>query len=188
MTQFSLFDGTISLLFMVYLLKCDFPPAYRVTKDHFVFHGINIDLFQCGVELKSKIVTSLPWAFGLKINIKEQKYEMNLSPSKTDTELFSVKYVFQDFSCTIVIHNKVPPNILMISYSSSNSSNVFTVLRNIEDPSLSKITPMMPETENSQQGLPLARRILPTSRDEQVQYSSPYNSRTKWRCLSNPAV
>ncbi|XP_067244630.1 vitellogenin 3, phosvitinless [Chanodichthys erythropterus] len=110
-----------------------------VTKDHFVFHGINIDLFQCGVELKSKIVTSLPWAFGLKINIKEQKYEMNLTPSKTDTELFSV------------------------------NSNVFTVLRNIEDPSLSKITPMMPETENSQQGLPLARRILPTSRDEQTE-------------------
>ncbi|XP_048028632.1 LOW QUALITY PROTEIN: vitellogenin 3, phosvitinless [Megalobrama amblycephala] len=110
-----------------------------VTKDHFVFHGINIDLFQCGVELKSKIVTSLPWAFGLKINIKEQKYEMNLTPSKTDTELFSV------------------------------NSNVFTVSRNIEDPSLSKITPMMPETENSQQGLPLARRILPTSRDEQTE-------------------
>nr|WPD49408.1 vitellogenin [Sinibrama taeniatus] len=110
-----------------------------VTKDNFVFHGINIDLFQCGVELKSKIVTSLPWAFGLKINIIEQKYEMNLTPSKTDTELFSV------------------------------NSNVFTVLRNIEDPSLSKITPMMPETENSQQGLPLARRILPTSRDEQTE-------------------
>nr|APB93355.1 vitellogenin C [Ctenopharyngodon idella] len=112
-----------------------------VTKDHFVFHGINTDLFQCGVEMKSKIVTGLPWAFGLKINIKEQKYEMNLTPSKTGTELFSV------------------------------NSNVFTVLRNIEDPSLSKITPMMPETEDSQQGLPLARRILPTSRDEQTEDS-----------------
>uniref|UniRef100_A0A671PHX4 Vitellogenin-like n=1 Tax=Sinocyclocheilus anshuiensis TaxID=1608454 RepID=A0A671PHX4_9TELE len=96
-----------------------------VTKDHFVFHGINTDLFQCGVELKSKIISALPWAFDLKINIKEHKYEMNLTPSKTVTELFSV------------------------------NSDVFAVLRNIEDPSLFKITPMMPETADSQQGLPL---------------------------------
>nr|UPC69857.1 vitellogenin C [Opsariichthys bidens] len=117
-----------------------------VTKDHFVFHGINTDLFQCGVEMKTKMVTGLPWEFGLKINIKEQKYQMNLTPSKTDTELFSV------------------------------NSNVFAVLRNIEDPSLSKITPMMPESEDSQQGLPLARIILPTSRDEQSE-----NSEVKFR-------
>uniref|UniRef100_A0A9J8ACE5 Vitellogenin 3, phosvitinless n=1 Tax=Cyprinus carpio carpio TaxID=630221 RepID=A0A9J8ACE5_CYPCA len=96
-----------------------------VTKDHFVFHGINTELFQCGTELKSKIVSALPWAFDLKINRKEQKYEMNLTPIKTVTELFSV------------------------------NSNVFSVLRNIEDPSLFKITPMMPETEDSQKGLPL---------------------------------
>ncbi|XP_051532311.1 vitellogenin-like [Myxocyprinus asiaticus] len=111
------------------------------TKDNFAFHGINTDLFQCGVELKSKTVAALPWAFGLKINVKEQKYEMNLTPTKTVTELFSV------------------------------NSNVYAVLRNIEDPSLSKITPMMPETEGSQQGLPLARRILPTSRDEKTEDS-----------------
>ncbi|XP_039509562.1 vitellogenin 3, phosvitinless [Pimephales promelas] len=107
-----------------------------VTKDHFVFHGINTDLFQCGVELKSKTINNLPWAFDLKINVKEQKYEMNLTPMKTATELFSV------------------------------NSNVFAVLRNIEDPSFSKISPMMPET-NYRQGLPLATSILPTSRDEQ---------------------
>ncbi|XP_016316595.1 vitellogenin 3, phosvitinless isoform X2 [Sinocyclocheilus anshuiensis] len=111
-----------------------------VTKDHFVFHGINTDLFQCGVELKSKIISALPWAFDLKINIKEHKYEMNLTPSKTVTELFSV------------------------------NSDVFAVLRNIEDPSLFKITPMMPETADSQQGLPLAR-ILPTSRNDQTEDS-----------------
>lgn len=85
------------------MLKVDFPPAYRVTKDHFVFHGINTELFQCGTELKSKIVSALPWAFDLKINRKEQKYEMNLTPIKTVTELFSVKYVFHDFYSTIVI-------------------------------------------------------------------------------------
>uniref|UniRef100_A0A672SJC0 Vitellogenin 3, phosvitinless n=1 Tax=Sinocyclocheilus grahami TaxID=75366 RepID=A0A672SJC0_SINGR len=121
-----------------------------VTKDHFVFHGINTDLFQCGTEMKSKIVSALPWAFDLKINRKEQKYEMNLTPIK------------------------VSPNILMISHSTSNSSNVFSVLRNIEDPSLFKITPMMPETEDSQQGLPLAS-ILPTSRDDKVQQPSQYH-------------
>jgi len=138
-----------------------------VTKDHFVFHGINTDLFQCGVELKSKTINNLPWAFDLKINVKEQKYEMNLTPKKTATELFSVKYVSQHFYRTIVLFNKVLPNILTISSSSSNSSNVFAVLRNIEDPSFSKISPMMPET-NYRQGLPLATSILPTSRDEQV--------------------
>ncbi|XP_050979330.1 vitellogenin 3, phosvitinless isoform X1 [Labeo rohita] len=116
-----------------------------VTKDHFVFHGINTDLFQCGVELKSKMVIALPWAFDLKLNMKEQKHEMNLTPSKTVTELFSV------------------------------NSNVFAVLRNIEDPTSFKITPMMPEKEDSQQGLPLAR-ILPTSRDDQVQQPSQYKN------------
>ncbi|XP_073681839.1 vitellogenin-like [Garra rufa] len=112
-----------------------------VTKDHFVFHGINTDLFQCGVELKSKMAIALSWAFDLRINMKEQKYEMNLTPTKTVTELFSV------------------------------NSNVFAVLRNIEDPNEFKITPMMPETENSQQGLPLAR-MLPTSRDDQTEDSA----------------
>uniref|UniRef100_A0A8C2AHR1 Vitellogenin 3, phosvitinless n=1 Tax=Cyprinus carpio TaxID=7962 RepID=A0A8C2AHR1_CYPCA len=81
-----------------------------VTKDHFVFHGINTDLFQCGTELKSKIVSALPWAFDLKINRKEQKYEMNLTPIKTVTELFSVKYVFHDFYSTIVIRVTKYPN------------------------------------------------------------------------------
>uniref|UniRef100_A0A8C2AFS8 Vitellogenin 3, phosvitinless n=1 Tax=Cyprinus carpio TaxID=7962 RepID=A0A8C2AFS8_CYPCA len=76
-----------------------------VTKDHFVFHGINTDLFQCGTELKSKIVSALPWAFDLKINRKEQKYEMNLTPIKTVTELFSVKYVFHDFYRSFFIQN-----------------------------------------------------------------------------------
>nr|XP_055040397.1 vitellogenin 3, phosvitinless [Misgurnus anguillicaudatus] len=108
-----------------------------VTKDHFVFHGINTDLFQCGIELKSKAVIGMPWTFGLKINMKERKYELNLTPSKTPTELISF------------------------------SSNVYAVVRNIEDPSAAKVTPMMPEAEASQQSLPLARRILPTSRDEQ---------------------
>lgn len=153
------------------MLKVDFPPACRVTKDHFVFHGINTDLFQCGVELKSKIISALPWTFDLKINMEEHKYEMNLTPSKTVTELFSVKYVFHDFYSIIVIRNKVPPNILMISHSSSNSSNVFAVLRNIEEPSSFKITPMMPETEDSQKDL---ARILPTSRHDQVQQPLQY--------------
>ncbi|NP_571340.1 vitellogenin 3, phosvitinless precursor [Danio rerio] len=110
-----------------------------VTKDHFLFHGINTDLFQCGTELKSKVSMGLPWAFDLKINPKEQTYEMNLTPSKSVTELFSV------------------------------SSNVYAVLRNIEDPTSSKITPMMPETGESWQGVPL--RMLPPLRDEQTKKS-----------------
>lgn len=78
---------------MVSLLKVYFYPVYSVTKDHYLFHGINTDLFQCGTELKSKVAMGLPWAFDLKINPKEQKYEMNLTPSKSVTELFSVRYV-----------------------------------------------------------------------------------------------
>lgn len=74
-----------------------------MTKDHFVFHGINTDLFQCGIELKSKAVSGLPWVIDLKVNIKERKYEMNLTPSKTATELISFKYVFHDFCYTSVI-------------------------------------------------------------------------------------
>lgn len=49
----------------------------------------------------------------------------------------------------------------------SNSSDVYAILRNIEDSSLAKMTHMMPKTKASEPGLPLAR-ILPTSRDEQV--------------------
>ncbi|XP_058648511.1 vitellogenin 3, phosvitinless [Onychostoma macrolepis] len=109
-----------------------------VTKDHFVFHGINTDLFQCGVELKSKIISSLPWAFDLNINMEEHKYEMNLTPSKTVTELFSI------------------------------NSNVFAVLRKNEEPSSFKVTPMMPETEDSKQDL---ARILPISRNDQTEHS-----------------
>ncbi|XP_026076644.1 vitellogenin 3, phosvitinless [Carassius auratus] len=123
-----------------------------VTKDHFVFHGINTDLFQCGTEMNTKIVTALPWAFDLKINRKEQKYEMNLTPIKMVTELFSV------------------------------NSNVFSVLRNIEDPSLFKITPMMPETEDSERSLPLAR-ILPTSRGDKTK-----NSEVKFRQCADAKI
>ncbi|XP_041912175.1 vitellogenin 3, phosvitinless [Alosa sapidissima] len=87
-----------------------------VTKDHFVFHGINTEFFQCGSELKSKTPINMPWKFTLKMNIKERKFEIDFNPPKKVTELFAVNV------------------------------NIFAVSRNIEEPSLSKMTPMMPKS------------------------------------------
>lgn len=64
---------------------------YRVTKDHFVFHGINTELFQCGSELKSKTPINMPWKFTLKMNVKQRKFEIDLNPVKKASELFGIK-------------------------------------------------------------------------------------------------
>ncbi|TRY57433.1 hypothetical protein DNTS_031422, partial [Danionella cerebrum] len=92
-----------------------------------------INAVTCGTELKTKVAVRMPWAFGMKVNPKEQKYEMNWTPRKMVTNIFSV------------------------------NSNVYSILRNIEDQSSSKLTPMMPEKLKTLMGLPL--RMLPTSRD-----------------------
>lgn len=62
-----------------------------MTKDHFVFHGINTELFQCGTELKSKTPINMPWKFTLKMNIKQRKFEIDFDPVKKVSELFAVK-------------------------------------------------------------------------------------------------
>ena len=64
---------------------------FRVTKDHFVFHGINTELFQCGTELKSKTPINMPWKFTVKMNVKQRKFEIDFNPVKKVTELFAVK-------------------------------------------------------------------------------------------------
>ncbi|KTF83628.1 hypothetical protein cypCar_00042336 [Cyprinus carpio] len=74
-------------------------------------------------------------------------------------------------------------NIVSIfSLRNENVSNEMTYEINIEDPSLFKITPMMPETEDSQKGLPLAR-ILPTSRHDQTK-----NSEVKFRQCADAKI
>ncbi|XP_063057790.1 vitellogenin 3, phosvitinless [Engraulis encrasicolus] len=84
-----------------------------VTKDHFVFHGINTEFFQAGTQLKSKTPINLPWKLTLKMNVKQRKFEIDMTPIKKVTELFGVNF------------------------------NVYAVSRNIEEPTLAKMTPMM---------------------------------------------
>lgn len=68
-----------------------FFPFGRVTKDHFVFHGINTEFFQAGTQLKSKTPINLPWKLTLKMNVKQRKFEIDMTPIKKVTELFGVK-------------------------------------------------------------------------------------------------
>uniref|UniRef100_A0AAQ6IDT2 Vitellogenin 3, phosvitinless n=1 Tax=Anabas testudineus TaxID=64144 RepID=A0AAQ6IDT2_ANATE len=84
------------------------------TKDFWVFYGINTEMFQCGCEFKSKTPFAIPWRFTAKINVPEKKFEFDFPPCKKELELFSM------------------------------SSNVYAVSRNIEDPALAKMTPIMP--------------------------------------------
>ncbi|XP_074491254.1 vitellogenin 3, phosvitinless [Sebastes fasciatus] len=84
------------------------------TKDFWVFYGINTELFQCGTEFKSKTPIAIPWKFAAKINVAEKKFELDFPACKKEFELLSV------------------------------SSNVYAVSRNIEEPALAKMTPIMP--------------------------------------------
>ncbi|XP_035630502.1 vitellogenin 3, phosvitinless [Oncorhynchus keta] len=86
------------------------------SKDQFVFHGINTDIFQCGAELKSKTVVAMPWEFSMKMNVKQKTFEIDLPACQKETKLFSVKF------------------------------DVYAVSRNIEEPSRAKMTPMMPDS------------------------------------------
>ncbi|XP_041695037.2 vitellogenin 3, phosvitinless [Coregonus clupeaformis] len=105
------------------------------SKDQFVFHGINTDIFQCGAELKSKTVVAMPWEFSMKMNIKQNTFELDLPPCKKETKLFSVKF------------------------------DVYAVSRNIEEPSFAKMTPMMPDSIESNEDIePPKQRHLTSGR------------------------
>ncbi|XP_023266800.1 vitellogenin-like [Seriola lalandi dorsalis] len=89
------------------------------TKDFWVFYGINTELFQCGSELKAKNPIAIPWKFSAKINVREKKFELDFHPCKKEFEIVSV------------------------------SSNVYAVSRNIEEPAMAKMTPIMPNAIDS---------------------------------------
>ncbi|XP_022601316.1 vitellogenin-like [Seriola dumerili] len=89
------------------------------TKDFWVFYGINTELFQCGSELKAKNPIAIPWKFSAKINVREKKFELDFHPCKKEFEILSV------------------------------SSNVYAVSRNIEEPAMAKMTPIMPNAIDS---------------------------------------
>ncbi|XP_027016008.1 vitellogenin 3, phosvitinless isoform X1 [Tachysurus fulvidraco] len=107
-----------------------------VAMDYFVFHGINTDLFQSGVQLTGKTTMSLPWRASFKKNFKEKNYEVTFPPCKKTTEFFKLKF------------------------------NIYAVSRNIEDPSLAKMTPMIPERRDPEQRF--TEKDSESSKDYQV--------------------
>nr|XP_004561536.3 vitellogenin [Maylandia zebra] len=91
------------------------------TKDFWIFHGINTELFQCGSEMKSKAPVELPMKLSAKINVGKRVLELDIPACKNEFELISF------------------------------SSNLYAVSRNIGDPESPKRTPMIPDEFNSQQ-------------------------------------
>ncbi|KAM6922087.1 vitellogenin 3, phosvitinless [Xenentodon cancila] len=85
-----------------------------VTKDFYVFYGINTDLFQSGFETRNIAPIGVPWKFTAKINIPEKKFELDIPTFKEEVELFSMR------------------------------SDVYAVSRNIEEPDQPKMTPVFP--------------------------------------------
>ncbi|KAK1806020.1 hypothetical protein P4O66_013062 [Electrophorus voltai] len=106
-------------------------------KDFFAFHGISTDLFQCGAQLNSKTIVSLPWKIGMKRNTNDNNYEINLVPTKKNTELLTVNF------------------------------NIYAVSRNIEDLSLAKMTPMTPENKDYEETVSMERKDTDGSIDEE---------------------
>ncbi|KAK3561887.1 hypothetical protein QTP86_017452, partial [Hemibagrus guttatus] len=111
-----------------------------VAMDYFAFHGINTELFQSGVQLTGKTTMSLPWKAGLKKNFKEKNYEVIFPPCKKTTEFFKLKF------------------------------NVYAVSRNIEDPSLAKMAPVIPEHRDPEQ-----RFTKKNSKEYQLTQHFPYS-------------
>ncbi|XP_020311040.2 vitellogenin 3, phosvitinless [Oncorhynchus kisutch] len=110
------------------------------SKDQFVFHGINTDIFQCGAELKSKTVLAIPWEFSMKMNVKQKTFEIDLPACKEETKLFSVKF------------------------------DVYAVSRNIEEPSRAKMTPMMPDSVEANKDIEPPKQRYLTSGQKIVKF------------------
>ncbi|XP_068447341.1 vitellogenin 3, phosvitinless [Clinocottus analis] len=83
------------------------------TKDFWVYYGINTELFQCGSEFKAKTPLAIPWNVTAKINVAEKKFKLDFPACKKEFAIYSV------------------------------SSNVYAVTRNIEEPDLAKMTPII---------------------------------------------
>uniref|UniRef100_A0A3B4H9X1 Vitellogenin-like n=1 Tax=Pundamilia nyererei TaxID=303518 RepID=A0A3B4H9X1_9CICH len=63
------------------------------TKDFWIFHGINTELFQCGSEMKSKAPVELPLKLSAKINVGKRVLELDIPACKNEFELISFRYV-----------------------------------------------------------------------------------------------
>ncbi|XP_029285316.1 LOW QUALITY PROTEIN: vitellogenin 3, phosvitinless [Cottoperca gobio] len=125
------------------------------TKDFWVFYGINTELFQCGIEFKSKTPVAIPWKFAAKINVREKKLELDLAPCKKEFELISV------------------------------SSNVYAVTRNIEEPALAKMTPLMPKSiDSNDEDVHVSTTVVKPQTDEVVSKNT-WHRRDKMCAESN---
>nr|ADD63988.1 vitellogenin C [Thunnus thynnus] len=125
------------------------------TKDFWVFYGINTELFQCGSEFKSKTPIAIPWKFSAKINVREKKFELDFPPCQKEFELFSL------------------------------SSNVYAVSRNIEEPALAKMTPMMPNAIDSNDEVVHKGPAVVRPESEEIQTPNTWHPRSKMCTESN---
>nr|BAC06191.1 vitellogenin [Acanthogobius flavimanus] len=91
------------------------------TKSFWLFYGINTDLFQSAVELKTKSPITIPWNFVGKFNTRERKFELEFPRSNREVEVFSF------------------------------SSNVFAISRDIVNPEAAKRIPLLPTEQSVSQ-------------------------------------
>ncbi|XP_061636482.1 vitellogenin 3, phosvitinless [Phyllopteryx taeniolatus] len=119
------------------------------TKDIWLSYGINTELFQSGVEFKSKIPYSIPWKLSGKVNIREKKFELDIPLSKKEVDLITV------------------------------SSDVYAVSRNTEAPNLPKMTPMMPRAIDSNDEIVRKDPTVVQSENEEMQKPNNWHPRTK---------
>uniref|UniRef100_A0A3P9LDY0 Vitellogenin n=1 Tax=Oryzias latipes TaxID=8090 RepID=A0A3P9LDY0_ORYLA len=90
-----------------------------VTKDFWVFYGVNTELFQSGSEFHNKVPIGLPWKFTTKVNIPEKKFELEFPPCTKEIPLISMR------------------------------ADVYAISRNIAEPDMHKRTPIMPNPTES---------------------------------------
>uniref|UniRef100_A0A4W6DUS7 Vitellogenin 3, phosvitinless n=1 Tax=Lates calcarifer TaxID=8187 RepID=A0A4W6DUS7_LATCA len=128
---------------------------FSFTKDVWVFYGINTELFQCGSEIKTKNPLAIPWKFSAKINVREKKFELDFPPCKKEFEILSV------------------------------SSDVYAVSRNIEEPAMAKMTPMMPNAVDSNDEVSHMGPTLVRPEADQIATPNIWHPRSKMCAESN---
>ncbi|XP_077390473.1 vitellogenin 3, phosvitinless isoform X2 [Festucalex cinctus] len=126
------------------------------TKDIWMSYGISTELFHSGVEFKSKIQYSIPWKLSAKVNIRERNFELDMPLSKKEVELITV------------------------------SSDVYAVTRNIEAPTLSKMTPMMPKAiDPNNEIIRKGPTIVKLEAEEEIQKPNNWHPRDKMCTVKN---
>ncbi|CAL9696109.1 unnamed protein product [Knipowitschia caucasica] len=88
------------------------------TKNLWLFYGVNTDLFQSAIEIRSSNPVALPWNFVAKVNYRERKMELEISHSDKEFDLFSF------------------------------SSNAYAISRNIINPEAPKQIELMPSVQS----------------------------------------